>query len=186
MPPEEGKTPDLPAVGTPSVPVTDTAKDSLLSESPETLVKMIRDLRKENAERRKEVDPLKKRLDDLDAAQKKAAEDALAEQGKWKDLAEKRSVELSAAKTTAEEMSRYRDTLEAMPKRRIESVPEPLRKRIPEFGDAIKTLEWLDANSDLLTESRNPPPLDGYAGSNGGAGKANIAQILTNKRIGGI
>jgi hypothetical protein len=187
MPTEEGKNPDLPPTGeATNAPTTDTAKDSLLSESPDTLVKMIRELRTENANRRRELDPLKKKFGEMEAAQQKAVEDALAEQGKWKDLAEKRAAELAAAKTTADEMSRYRDTLEAMLRRRIESVPETLRKRIPEFGDAIKTLEWLDANSDLLSESRTPPPLDGHAGSNGGAGKANLAQILSSKRIGGI
>ena len=162
--------------------------DALLAEiqgDPAKAAATIRKLRSENAERRKtaqELEAFKTKALELEADQRKREETALAEQGKWKELAETRARELEQSKATAENLKVYREALETMLQRRKEAVPESLRKRIPDLGDAIKTLEWMDMNADLLSESRSAPNLDANAGKNGDAGEAAKRNFLNNPK----
>ena len=162
--------------------------DALLAEiqsDPAKAATTIRKLRAENAERRKtaqELEAFKTKALELEADQRKREETALAEQGKWKELAETRARELEQSKATAENLKVYREALETMLQRRKEAVPESLRKRIPDLGDAIKTLEWMDMNADLLSESRSAPNLDANGGKNGDAGEAAKRNFLNNPK----
>ncbi|MEQ9027559.1 MAG: hypothetical protein RLP44_02490 [Aggregatilineales bacterium] len=108
-------------------------------------------------------------------AAKKAQEEAskreqarLAEEGKWKELADARERELAEASPYKERAT----TLEAMIREsnagRIEKVREEMRGMIPTDYPPEKLSGWLDSNWGMLTK---PTATDTDAGAGGGGGK---------------
>ena len=138
----------------------DAAPDTAsVDELPSWAQDMIRSLRSEAAERRV---ALKKYEEDS----RKREQERLAEQGKWRELAESRASELS-------DLQPYKDradTLETMiresNKSRIETIPEDMRALVPTDYAPEKLAGWLDANMSRLTKPI-APKLDGGASGSG-------------------
>jgi phage I-like protein len=149
--PEQPEAPDAPE------PEQEQAN---VDDLPSWAQDMIRGLRSEAAERRV---ALKK----YEEESRKREQERLAEQGKWRELAESRASELS-------ELQPYKDradTLETMirdsNKSRIETIPEDMRALVPTDYAPEKLAGWLDANMSRLTKPI-APKLDG--GASGGSG----------------
>ena len=138
-------------------PVID--ETSSVDELPSWAQDMIRSLRSEAAERRV---ALKKYEEDS----RRREQERLAEQGKWRELAESRASELN-------DLQPYKDradTLETMiresNKSRIESIPEDMQALVPTDYAPEKLAGWLDANLSRLTKP-TAPKLDGGATGGG-------------------
>lgn len=99
---------------------------------------------------------LKKQSDEDAAARKKAEDDALAEQQKFKELAEKRQTEIDALKPRAEAADKY----EAALKKYLDAEREGLPAHIITLLDLMDVAEQLD----YITENRETLK---PAGSNG-------------------
>jgi hypothetical protein len=105
------------------------------------------------------------RLADMEQEQKEQREKVLTEQQRYQELAEQRGQELEALRGTAQRAEELEKALQDTVDARIEAVPENMRTLIPTFGTPQDTLEWLDANQALLTQSKpKAPKLDGGAG----------------------
>lgn len=135
-------------VATSSTPVNPNDISSL----PESWQKEIRELRDENAKRRKAETA-------AENARKAAEELALAEQGKYKELAEQRLAEIESLKARAAKADAYEQQAADTLKRRIEALPEHVRGAVPDYDDPLKTVAWLDANAAVLSLP-TPPPTD--------------------------
>lgn len=91
----------------------------------------------------------------------------LAEEGKWKELAEQRSQSLAELEPYKE----YAQTTEAfireMNQRRLEQIPESFRGLVPEDYEPVKLAKWLETNWHAL-QNRPAPSTDAGAGAVGG------------------
>jgi hypothetical protein len=110
---------------------------------------LIKDLRKEAGDYRM----AKKRAED-----EKAAEETkrLAEQGKWKELADQRQVELDALKPVQDRLAALEAQLQATNEARIKTIPEAFRTVIPTDYAPERLAGWLDANIGKLTQQPAP------------------------------
>lgn len=120
-----------------------------INSLPAWVQQEIRALRKEAADRR-----IALRKAEEDKARMEAA--TLAEQGKWKELAEKRAQELDALKPASERVTALEARISATNDARIKQIPEALRTVIPSDYTPEKLSEWLDANLSKLTVSSAP------------------------------
>jgi len=107
---------------------------------------------------------IKTQLDQLREQQQQANETRLAEQQKWQELAEKRAARIAELEPYQNRVKEIEDALSATVKARIERLPEDARGMVPDFGDARKTLTWLDANEARLMR---PPAPNMDAGARG-------------------
>ncbi len=116
-----------------------------------------------------ERNDLQKRLVALETAQQERTNTELAEQNRFKELAEqlqKRLDELQAIEATA---TRYSTALQASNEIRLQQIPDDKRSIVPEYDDPVQLGKWFDDNLDKLTDpgKPSPPKLDGGSGSGG-------------------
>jgi len=108
---------------------------------------------------------LQEKLDQIERDQKKATEERLAKQDKWKELAENRGKELDEAKVKADRLDSYEETLQGVLDAQVDQVPEELRTLIPDELTTQQKLDWLAQNQAILTKKQ---PFDIGAGKRGG------------------
>ncbi len=136
-----------------------------ITSDPEKAARHIKELRKESADKRAKAQQAEAEAARLaqEAEARKQAE--LAEQGKWQELATQREQELATVKAQAESLQRYRETVEAQVRQRLEALPEAHRKLI-QSDDPLVTLERLRAAEDagILNTNRPAPQVDAGAG----------------------
>jgi chromosome segregation ATPase len=138
---------DAPVEASPSTPPSDEIKE--VSQLPSWAQDEIRKLRKEAADRRGEL----KRTEQERQQQEL---ERLAKQQEWEQLAKKFGAELETIKPRAERLDTIEDYINQSLQKRIDSIPASHRSLVPKYDDPLKTLEWLDANAQLLTAPRAP------------------------------
>lgn len=163
---EQNAGPDAAQETQPAKPTGGEPQDGTfkLEELPPAAQTYIRELRAEAAERRVALNKAEE--------ERRAREQAqLAEQGRWKELAEAKAKE-------AAENAPYRERAEALDKiirvsneARAAKVPESLRGLIPTNYSPEELAAWFDANAATLTRPI-APQTDAGAGMGGGAGGA--------------
>lgn len=137
--------------------------DNRIEDLPQWAQELIRETRDEAAQRRIA-------LKNEQEAARKREQARLAEDGKWKDLAEAREQELAGVKPYQERAEALEKIIRKSNEARIALVPEDMRGLIPTDYLAPEQLaEWLTANEDRLRKSP-APNID--AGAGGGSGQA--------------
>jgi len=119
-------------------------------------------------------------------AQRKADEARQAEAGEYRPLYEKTKAEADGLREKAKRAEEIETTFTGMLQKRLDAIPEQLRKRVPEFADPLQTMAWLDANADLFSQ-RTAPNLDpGAAGDTGkgGSTKLTATELMMAKKMG--
>lgn len=151
-----------------------SGEDSGLPDDPKVLKQVIAQTRKEAASRRTQANEMKARLDAMEAEKRKAEETALAEQGKFKELAEQRQKDLEARQAELEQARAKLATFEAREanetKRRAAQVdadfaalPEEIRAEFPDADQRTKEVAiklYQKASGKLPTK---PPTLPSTA-----------------------
>lgn len=130
-----------------------------LSDWPEHAREYAKRLRDEAAANRKRVEELERLRAEAETAQ-------LAEQGRWRELAEQRQAELDALKPRLEVADRVTAETKTRNDKRIEALPPALKALVPD-GDPAKVAQWLDALDQALP---NPAAFSLDAGNQGGGG----------------
>jgi len=123
----------------------------------------VRSLRNEAAANRKA-------LTNAENAARQREQQALAEQGNFKTLAEQRALEVAGLTPYKERVDALEALIRAGNEARIKQVPEALRTMIPAKYAPEELSAWLDANM-LNLQPRQAPNLDAGAG---GGGKAAV------------
>ncbi|NBW13147.1 MAG: hypothetical protein EBR82_34515 [Caulobacteraceae bacterium] len=130
--------------------------------------RIIRELRKENADRRVKAKEAETRL------QEREQQDMAAKQ-EWEKLASQYKSELDAVKSRAsvadELEADMRETLEAQ----IKALPRQFQSSIPDLGSPARTLKWLNANRHLF---QLPTPPQTNAGEQGDRGPAPLSDDM--------
>lgn len=115
-----------------------------------------------------------------EAARIKREQEALAEQGKWKELAESRAKEVERLQAVQDELDSTKAIIEASNKARIERIPEDMRSLVPvDYLSPRDLAKWLDANESRLTKPA-APNLDAGAGVSGGGGQVRLTEDQRN------
>lgn len=151
-----------------SPPASGQADD--VASLPQWAQEIIRQARSDAAERRVALKKQQEEQATRDAAR-------LAEEGKWKELAEARAKELDALKPVSDRAAALEAKIQATNEARIKRIPENYRTAIPTQYTPEQLSEWLDANEQLFTRP-TAPNLDGGAGSGGGAATAALTPEL--------
>lgn len=151
-----------------------------IEQDPRKAAHTMKKLTSENAKRRKlgeELATLRQQAEAEAETKRKAEEAALKEQGKWKEIADQREAELAMLRQQAGRLTPYEAAIKDTLERRKAAMPEALRKRIPDYGDPIRELSYIEANPDLFTEGRTAPDFNQRQGSTGGdVDKAALAE----------
>lgn len=142
----------------------DTAQGASITWTPESAAAEIKALREEAAKYRRERQAEVK-------ARETAEAQALAEQGKYKELYELATPKLTDYDTLRERYDALIAQVQAANDKRIAAIPEQMRSLVPEYDDPQRLAAWLEANSAVFAKSP-APSLDGRAGGNGGAAAA--------------
>ena len=116
----------------------------------------VQELRQEAAKYRTE---LRKVQDALQGRE----EQELAEQEKYKELADKYRAQVDELTPVQERYNAMIEQLRESNEKRIEDLPEAMRSLVPEYDDPAKLRAWLDANADKLRKPQ-APSLNGGAG----------------------
>ena len=127
--------------------------------TPEAAAAEIKALREEAAKYRREKQAEVK-------ARETAEAQALAEQGKFKELYDRAAPKLAEYDTLKEAHDALIAQVKAANEKRIAAIPESMRSLVPEYDDPQRLAAWLDANSAVFAKSP-APSLDGRAGGNG-------------------
>jgi hypothetical protein len=120
-----------------------------VSELPAWAQAEIKSLREEAKKRRLE-------LKTAEQERQQQELERLAKQQEWEQLAKKFGAELETIKPRAERLDSIEDYINQSLQKRIDSIPASHRSLVPKYDDPLKTLEWLDANAQLLTAPRAP------------------------------
>lgn len=108
---------------------------------------------------------VEERLATIEAEQKVETEKRLAEQNKYKELAEARGADLVKAQAEAAKVSTYEKTLTDVLASQVEALPEEKRALVPDELTTAQKLAWLAKNAAIL---KAPAPFDIGAGRTGG------------------
>ena len=122
-----------------------------------------------------ERNELQQRLVALETAQQQNQDKELADQNRYKELAEQLQKRLDELQAIEAENTRNRAALQASNEIRLQQIPEDKRSYLPDdYDDPVKVGAWLDKNLALLIDpgKPSPPKLDGGSGSGGGVGDA--------------
>lgn len=103
-----------------------------------------------------ELKRLRSEMERLGVERQAAEEKRLAEQQEWQKLAEARAARIAELEPLAQRVKEAQEALAATVKARVDRLPEDVRDMVPDFGDARKTLEWLDANEGRLLKPIAP------------------------------
>jgi hypothetical protein len=190
--PDQSPTTGQPAA--PSAAPADFESDDLsgliaqITANPQSAAAYLKRLRQESAQQRlkaKDAQTAAERLAQLEAERKAQDEAAMKEQGKWKELATQREQELARHQQEADSLRHYREAFEAQLKRRIEELPQEQRDLVPDLGDPIKTLEWLDRAEQqglIGRAKREVPAMDAGAGKKVDPKEVARQAFLQNKK----
>jgi len=101
-----------------------------------------------------------------ETARRALEEKALADQAQWKELAEKRAVDLAALQAKAELAERQGAVIEQLYKTRLAGLSAPIRKAVESLpvDDMLARLAWLDANEALFKASSTVPDISATSG----------------------
>lgn len=148
----------------------DPEGDKPLGEKGEAALKAERDARKAAEKRARDA---QKELDDLKAAKVKADEEEQAEQGRWKELAEKREASLTETTTERDSLKAERDEYKALLTADVDAswkdLPEEVREAYDGEDDDVlakkrhmarmaKVIQKLTAESGTPGNGPNPKP----------------------------
>lgn len=159
-------------------PDAQTAPDSTqISALPDSVQRYIAQLRQEAAERRVAL----KKLEE-EAAKREQAR--LAEEGRWKELAEKREQELQKLTTYQQRAEALEAMLRESNERRMKRLPEDMQAVVPVEYPPEKLAAWLDANLEKLLKPVAPNLDGGAAMGSSGAPKLSEEQIAMARRLG--
>lgn len=138
-----------------------------------TASKDVEKLHKENAKWRNQYQELKAKLDAVDKANKEKADAeaaTMAEQGKWKEIAEKAQAQLKELTAAVSDTARYKGALEKMLEAQRDGLPEPITKLLDKL-DPVEQLEWIAENKPAVTappQKQAAPNLTGFNPQGGG------------------
>ena len=116
---------------------------------------------------------LEERLAVLEKTSKDAEEQRLADQEKWRELAEKRLEELESVKPKAAVAEEQEASLQKYLQAQIDEIPEDMRSLIPEQLTTLQKLDWLSINKAKLLKPTAPNIGAGMRG----AGSGNLASV---------
>lgn len=139
-----------------------------IEDLPTGAQEYIRQLRAEAADRRKALEKAER-----EAAQREQAR--LAEEGRWKELAEQRERDLAKVQPYQERAAALESMIIASNKTRMERIPEDMRALVPTEYPPERLAGWLDANFDRLLK-RPAPDVDAGAGAGAGNGLPRLSQ----------
>lgn len=114
---------------------------------------------------------LQARLDALETESQKRLETQLAEQGKYKELAEERAQKLAEAQAKADQLEATQAVLSNYLKSQIEEIPEDNRSLIPDTLPVEQQLDWIARNRSKLIKPAAP---NIGAGQRGGSGEQTV------------
>jgi len=119
-----------------------------------------------------------------ETARRALEEKALADQAQWKELAEKRAVDLAALQAKAELAERQGAVIEQLYKTRLAGLSAPIRKAVESLpvDDMLARLAWLDANEALFKASSTVPDISATSGgrqAGPGLGGLDAQQLAT-------
>ncbi len=102
-----------------------------------------------------------------DAARRVIEEQALAEQARWRELAERRAADLDALQAKAELAERQGAVIEQIYSNRLAGLPATARKAVESLpvDDVLARLAWLDKNEALFRASSAVPDISATAGA---------------------
>lgn len=126
-------------------------------------------------ELRKKLEEQGKVLADLQAKMQQAEDAKLAEQGKYKELADKAQAEVAQLTEVAKQYKVYRERVAERNKARVEAIPENLRELVPNYPDPFELEDWLVKNEAKLLAK--PPAGSPPAGPKPGPGGAPLDDI---------
>lgn len=132
-----------------------------ISSLPQWAQDLISSTRDEAAKRRIE---LKKREEDA----KQREQERLAEEGKWRELAETRQKQLDELNPYRERAESLESMIRQSNETRIEMIPDEWKSVVPTDYTPERISAWLDANLERLRTPK-APNLDGGAGGGGGS-----------------
>ena len=121
---------------------------------------------------------LEQRLENLEKAEKKAAEERLKKNGEFEKLSEQLQNELTEALAKASKADEYSAIIAADLLARIAEIPEDKRalvENLPASMSDAEKLAWINANKALLTVT--PASGDWGAGKRGGGGGKTVPQV---------
>lgn len=133
----------------------------------------------ESAGRRHEIKGLQKQLEERKAAE----QTELAEQGKYKTLAEQRAAEIATLSAYKERAEQLEELFRESNARRIKLLPEDTLPMVNPLVEALtpeKFSKWFDVNFERLTK-KPAPSTDAGAGS-GGSGQALASKLTAEER----
>ena len=147
--------------------------------TPKAAAARIKELNAENAK-------WHQRFRDAEKAKAAAEAEALAEQGRYKELYEKVAPKLSDYDAIKERYDALIAQVQAANEKRIAAIPEQMRSLVPEYDDPQRLAAWLEANAAVFSKPA-APSLDGRAGGNGTASAAvtdeEIEQLAARWRV---
>jgi len=119
-----------------------------------------------------------------ETARRALEEKALADQAQWKELAEKRAVDLAALQAKAELAERQGAVIEQLYKTRLAGLSAPIRKAVESLpvDDMLARLAWLDSNEVLFKASSTVPDISATSGgrqAGPGLGGLDAQQLAT-------
>lgn len=123
---------------------------------------------------------LQERLETAEKERKEQLEAQLAEQGKWKEIAEQRAQELAGLKPKAEQVEEYETVLKEQLASEIESLPEEYRDVVPDSLSTKDQLRWLAKNKSKFMKAEPP---DIGAGKRGSKPDKSVTLSDDEKRI---
>lgn len=150
-----------------------------IEDLPEQAQRYIKELRDEAATRRVA-------LKNAEEEQRKREQAQLAEQGRFKELAEQRAKEAESLKPYKDRAESLEALLRASNEARISRIPEQFRSIVPVDYAPEKLATWLDDNATKLVRP-TAPQTDAGAGAGGGGGRAvdlSPEEIETAKKMG--
>lgn len=176
MPDEQGRdaqnssTPDTNG-GTPG-----SGEQGKIEDLPEWGQRLIRELRSEATDRRKALEKAS-----AEAAQREQAR--LAEEGKWKELAEARAAELSKLTPYQQRASELEKVIADSNNRRVALIPDGMKSLVPQLP-AEQLAAWLDANWGTLTRKPAPEIDAGAGGGSKGIGALSAEELQMAAKLG--
>ena len=137
------------------------------TETPDVgaLEKRIKQLEEQLIETSREAKQRRLAKRESDDKARQAEEARLKESQEWQKLAEKHAKDLETLRPMADKASELEAAFLAHLNKRLEAVPDAWKTAIPDFGNPVKTMEWLDANGHLFA-TRPMPNIDAGAGNN--------------------
>lgn len=148
-----------------------------IEDLPTWAQSLVKELRDEAASRRL---ALKKQEED----NAKATQARLAEEGKWKELAEARAAEAAKLQPYQERASALEKIISANNAQMIQQIPEQMRGIVPPLA-AEALNEWLVKNLPLL-QRKAAPDLDAGAGQGGSGVKPLTDEDRFAMKVGGM